>query len=464
MSPEFATTKQGVEVVRGNPSDVHPGVTLVIDGRTVRIKSVGKPFPLGTETAVYGYLAKAGEPLPDTRPDDGTMLTCEICGTRFTRNPGPGRPPKYCPEHRGTTQTPNPSPVPVPSRPVAVLPEEEEENATPVPPVSPAVPVTATTADTHDLEAMLSDAIRGIAGTVAQSVDKDSVVALVNETIATAVDGFKASIPEMMAQAGIRRVEIKFAERVAGIPETAHELLPEVVQIIGAGLHSFLVGPAGSGKSTIAYQVSEIMGWTFSALSLGPTTPTSKLFGYMDATGNYVTTPFRKVYEFGGIMLMDELDNGHPGLVAEINQALANGFCAFADGMVAKHKDFRMIATGNTFGKGPDRMFVGRNILDAATLDRFATVEIPVDEAMERRIALSFVPEEDREMFATVSSWVEYVQAVRARAIARKLPVVVSPRSSIDGAKLLLAGMARDRVAEVRLFAGMDSATRGTIA
>jgi len=268
-------------------------------------------------------------------------------------------------------------------------------------------------------------------------------------------------IREEMASQDIHRIVLNVHNVDRTLPDSHHFLLPKVSTILLAGCHLFMVGPAGSGKSTLAHQAAESLGLSFQALSLGPTTPTSKLFGYMNATGEYVSTPFRKAYEDGGVMLLDELDNGHPGLVAEINQALANGYCAFADGMVKRHDDFRMVATGNTFGKGPDRMFVGRNILDAATLDRFVTIEVPIDEALERRLALPYATESKEG--AQVPQWIDYVQATRRAVTERKLPVVVSPRSTIEGAKLLQAGVPLNEVKDMRLFAGISQDVRSQI-
>lgn len=91
-------------------------------------------------------------------------------------------------------------------------------------------------------------------------------------------------------------------------------------------------------------------------------------------------------------MLLDELDNGHPGLLTELNQALALDICAFPDGMVVRHARFRFVTTGNTYGTGGGRQYVGRQALDAATLDRLVTIDVPVDENLETRLALAHAP------------------------------------------------------------------------
>lgn len=171
------------------------------------------------------------------------------------------------------------------------------------------------------------------------------------------------------------------------LKERVHPVFERALRAARAGLNVLLVGPAGSGKSYLGEQLSEVLGRGFGSSSFGPTTPTSKLFGFNDAHGNFNGTPYHRCWSEGGVFVGDELDNGHPGLVAELNQALAGTTAAFACGNVTKHPDHVFIGTANTFGRGPDRQYVGRNILDAATLDRFATVEVTYDEALETALA-----------------------------------------------------------------------------
>src|SRR5690606_11914635 len=232
-----------------------------------------------------------------------------------------------------------------------------------------------------------------------QSLDESTVRAIAHEYANPVRNEMNKAISDLWEQVeelvkkggGERKITIDWSydpTKAIDLPPNAHEVLPDVLQAIDSGLNVFLVGPAGSGKSTIAEQVAELLELQFGSMSVGPNTSNTKLFGYMDANGNYITTPFRRVFEGGGVFLSDDMDNGHPGLLAELNQMLAGSVCAFADGMVKKHPNFRMIATGNTFGRGANRQFVGRNVLDAATLDRFVTIECPIDEGLERAICM----------------------------------------------------------------------------
>jgi len=253
---------------------------------------------------------------------------------------------------------------------------------------------------------------------------------------------------------------VRFPERPdVTLPAKSHAALPDLITMLAARVHVFMVGPSGSGKSTLARQAADALGLSLYAVSLGPTTPTSKLFGFRAANGEYARTPFREAYEHGGVMLIDELDNGHPGLVAELNQALANEHGAFADGMVDAHDDFRLAATGNTYGLGPDRRFVGRNQLDAATLDRFALLGVPIDEQLEERLTMAAAAGAGRQ----AKQWLEEVRRTRERVAAAEINVVISPRAAIDGAKLLAAGMDYEAVREARLLGNLDAATRAKL-
>ncbi|MGW4490343.1 AAA family ATPase [Amycolatopsis sp. NPDC004368] len=243
------------------------------------------------------------------------------------------------------------------------------------------------------------------------------------------------------------------------LAEDTHAVLPEVLVALHARCHVLLVGPAGTGKSMLAKHCAQALGLPFQALSLGPTTPMSKVFGYYDADGTYHDTPFRRAFEHGGVLLLDELDNGHPGLLAELNQALALGVCAFADRMVTAHPDFRLVATGNTHGTGGDRQYVGRQTLDSATLDRFVVLDVPIDEGLEERVALCHAPSHPGEVEELVAS----IRQLRATALAKKLPVILSPRASIDGAKLLEAGAGVEPVMRGRVIRGLSDAHRAAL-
>jgi MoxR-like ATPase len=270
----------------------------------------------------------------------------------------------------------------------------------------------------------------------------------IDKIIGLMTSRFMETIPDLVASnlAMLSRTEeIKVGKMPAIKVDTAHKALPTIVRAVVAGVCPFLVGPAGSGKTTLAQQVCKVLKRPF--YMEARVTSEFKLIGFIDAAGHVVRTQFREAYENGGGFLFDEVDASDPDAMTAFNAALANGICAFPDGLVAAHKDFFAIAAGNTFGRGADRQYVGRNQLDAATLDRFVTYEVDYDEQLE--LTLSGNPE-----------WALWVQKVRKAVDAEKVRHIVSPRASIAGAKLLASGEERSVVEEACIWKGLASAER----
>ena len=237
------------------------------------------------------------------------------------------------------------------------------------------------------------------------------------------------------------------------IEGATHPKLAAVITSLDAGEHVLMVGPAGTGKSTIADQAAEALGLDFYSISLSPQTPTSQLVGYMQATGEYVSTLFRKAFEHGGVFHFDEFDNGHPSILATVNAALANGSMAFPDRMVKRHANFRAVASANTFGRGADRMYVGRQALDMATLDRFSVEYVDIDESLETTLCMATGLAEH-----TVRQVLGYTRHLRRNAAEHKMAVVISPRASVGMCRLLKAGRPWGEVVDARARRGLSDA------
>ena len=220
-----------------------------------------------------------------------------------------------------------------------------------------------------------------------------------------------------------------------------HKDFDDLLTVVSCGLHAFLTGPAGSFKTTTAHKVATALSLEFSSISICQQTTQVSLLGYMQATGQYVTTEFRKRYEQGGVFLLDEIDNGNANVLAVLNSALANGYCAFPDGMIARHPEFRLIATANTYGNGGNAQYVGRCQLDGATLDRFTFIDWTYDEELEREIAGN-------------DTWTDRVISLRAAAASIGSRIIISPRATFEGARLLAAGMDRAKVEKLKIWKG----------
>jgi len=280
----------------------------------------------------------------------------------------------------------------------------------------------------HIASDVVNTALDGYEG----GVNSDEVRTIVNPIM----DGFRHEVTELVKSVkpivNTIVVKDKPAKPMTGVQ---HFVFPKVLGAISQGVHLWLVGPAGTGKSTIGEQVAEALSLPFSAVNCTSTMTETALKGYNDANGNYVATEFRRIFEGGGVFVFDEIDNANPNVLGALNSALANGFMAFADKRVAKHPDFVGIATGNTFGSGATMEYVGRNPIDGATIDRFAQLEVPIDEKVEDAMLASVGLD---AIIAT--KWVTAVRKARQNVTESGLKVIVSPRATLNGAKLLRSG------------------------
>ena len=261
----------------------------------------------------------------------------------------------------------------------------------------------------------------------------DDVTSAVTARIMPEVERIAAGQTPRVIELGITLSD----DEIKRIPMgTAHTLQPELFAWAVAGVNVYLVGPAGSGKTTAARKLAEALAelWgrpcPFYAFSADETMQTHNLLGYTLPSGITVRTPFREAYEHGGVLLIDELDTS-PGLLTVLNMALDNGICAFPDGIISAHADFRCVAGGNTIGKGATSEYVARNRQDAALMNRFAFIMWDYDESLELAAA-----------GADQKAWVTRVQALRKahRALGASAPdILISPRASILGARRLRA-------------------------
>lgn len=263
--------------------------------------------------------------------------------------------------------------------------------------------------------------------------------------------------------------------------EIRHFNYSALLRIVRARVNAWLVGPAGSGKTSAAEKVAQDLSLKFYSKSVGPQTSESSLLGYQDANGRTVRTPLREAFEHGGVFLLDEIDAANPAVLVVVNALLANGSCQFPDAHVEKHPDFILIAGANTIGQGADRQYVGRNQIDAATLDRFVNLVWEYDPAIEAAaagVSLDVVSEAPRpnairfesgvtpeQTEQRVAEFVRHVIRVRnaCSSFGRSVRFVVSPRASKHGAALIRQGFSVADACELALWKGLDADTRSKL-
>lgn len=269
------------------------------------------------------------------------------------------------------------------------------------------------------------------------------------------LDGVKAElnakVSELESIAGQEPLAINFGTVETPKKEAVHSQFMKVLNILKSQKriqkNIMFVGEAGSGKTHLAYNISQALGLKFYPMSVGLQTTKSDLLGFINAHGEYVTSPVREAFEKGGVLLLDEFDSTHAGVVTIINSLLANGHCSFPDKIIEKNEKFICIVACNTYGHGANIDYVGRNRLDGATLDRFIVIDVGYDEKLEKILTNS-------------DKWLKIVNQIRKNIQKQGIKMIVSPRASMNGADLLENGFNIDEVLDMCIFKGADTETR----
>ena len=265
-------------------------------------------------------------------------------------------------------------------------------------------------------------------------------------------------IEAQKAKIGVRKIEIVQAGEVkAKMNGRTHPMFEKVLRLVSAGIAPLLVGPAGCGKTKLASDIARALKSPFGAISGSGGATESQLIGRLLPTGEagkfeYHSSPFVKLYETGGLFLFDEVDAFDPNMLLVLNQATANGgFFVEArtdSPYVKRHEAAHIIASANTYGTGSGALYVGRNALDAAFLDRFYVVEMDYDRELEAEIGHS-----------QVVSWVwQKRDAIKASKLRRVMStrtiqkMTAAFEAGLDMAEIkrdILAGYSPDELAKI---------------
>lgn len=167
-----------------------------------------------------------------------------------------------------------------------------------------------------------------------------------------------------------------------------HKDFEKILKLVCTKVPILLKGPAGCGKNVILEQVSKALELQF--YYLNDVTEEYKVMGFVDANGQYIQTQFFKAFTKGGLMFIDEIDSSHPSALLSINAAIGTGYnhyMAFPDGeFYQANENFHLVAAANTYGTGSDMIYVGRQELDGASLNRFLPVSIDYDRNLEESL------------------------------------------------------------------------------
>jgi hypothetical protein len=285
-----------------------------------------------------------------------------------------------------------------------------------------------------------------------------------NAASASALDAIRSEVESLRSLVTASKPLSIRVEREGSEPVTidgAHASMPRLIDRIQRRKNVYLYGLPGSGKSTAARMAATALGLEYGYISLNPQTPDNRLLGFMDLNPGgdapiYRETVFFRCYTKGGVFCIDELDNASASLLTTLNGMIENGHGAFPCGVLPRHKDFVLVATGNTAGRGGDVMFPERRAFDAAFSERFCFIRWEYDLALEEALTIG------RNQKA--GAWLQWVRDVRAFCLKERIRQFFSPRCSFTGAELLMdKGNAISDVAEEIGFRGLSEDLKARI-
>lgn len=251
---------------------------------------------------------------------------------------------------------------------------------------------------------------RAIETTFAEVLQNARLTDSLKQQIVAVVEG------ELLRRQTPRQLQITIKEKTKTLlAEPRHKAFDSIFTWLAMGFHVYCVGPAGTGKTHLFNQLSEALEKPL--FPIGQSLTKYDLSGFKGPTGEYIGTLLRDAIEAGGLVAIDEGDTWAAAALAFLNTALANKYIAFPDKVITVHQDFQCIIAANTFGRGADPNYIGRNPLDGASLDRFAYEIVDYDEDLEKQLHGD-------------TAWTRYVQNVRSAVMTLKLPHIVSMRAT----------------------------------
>lgn len=377
-------------------------------------KASGHKFPMPRTEFLWELDRNAPAPVRTTNhildmPDDDDMMDLpDVDGTDMPPAPDQPRSPQPAPQPQ-----PQPNPNPNPNK-------------------------------DQDTDMTVEDIIRQVATEVASTLDESVVSTLVDLIDARIADLQPIKSPDVPLRDVITNIVINRPDTppidMKGI---FHHAMPDLMFNIINGIHTYLPGPPGSGKTHSALQCIRELGGKAATISFGPTTPESRLTGGMTANGEFFEPALLKLIRSAmenpdliHAMILDEMDNGHGGIQATLNSLLANGEMTAPNGdHLVVGKNMLFIACANTYGTGPTAEFAGRNKLDAATLDRFDYLPWDTDEAVETALVHAVIGDGD-----IANAWLDVWRTARHNAKEHGLKVFVTMRGAVRAAESIAAG------------------------
>ena len=257
-----------------------------------------------------------------------------------------------------------------------------------------------------------------------------------------------AILEDCKAQVGkTHKVELISGKKVVSQEgKVYHPKFQQIHDFVKLGWNVYLYGEAGTGKTTMGKMLAETLNLNFGFTSCNEESSKAEFTGLMNVQGDFINVDFLRIFENGGVFLLDEIDRANSNTMTLLNKALEQGEIDVPmrkEKPYAKaHKDFVCICAGNTTGTGNgSETYTGANKLDRAFLDRFTMVHYDYDSNLEK-----FLVGEHKIVK-------EFLDALRERAKAKNIDHIISTRLYKKGNEFFSSGMTIEGKSTLRAFA-----------
>lgn len=253
----------------------------------------------------------------------------------------------------------------------------------------------------------------------------------------------------------VKRTELNGGQETKNDLGPQHERFPELLKLLQINVPVYIWGPTGSGKTTAAETAAKAMDLPFYRKVVSPQTSEGQIFGFHNGTG-YIEGIAYKPYKDGGVLLIDEIDNGNPSINVCIKMLSDGSKCNFPCGIIEKHENFRLLANANTVGTGANRQYVGRAAQDAALLNIFGFLSWEYDSVFENTLSLIEYKKWHGENDEEITSLIDTVIALRKSIDELAIKHIISPRNLIYGSRMLAQKFPKDFILESCILRGLD--------
>lgn len=229
------------------------------------------------------------------------------------------------------------------------------------------------------------------------------------------------------------------------------------------GMHSYIEGPTGSGKTELARQIHAQLRQPIARVNMNGDVTASTFIGSKEvdvSKGTYYRYGILPMaMQRGYTLLCDEVDYTPPHIAAVLNPVLEKGGSLFLPDTgetITPALGFKVIATANTGGKGDvNGVYTGTEVLNTAFLDRFG-VKLKADylpSSSEEEMLKKRFPGADS---SEIKRLVRLAGDVRTAFVKGELSVSLSTRKLIDLLTLERSGLTLSESIYVTLLNWLD--------